>query len=306
MPQPGAVSVILTATSRVPSAFGVIVAVVDEAEVHDVDRDLGVEAGAQLVPDDAVDVVVGRAGRQLGRAQRLLADRVAVGPRDAEQVALDVDREAAAERLRDVADAARPQLDLDAGRNDHRLHVAADDDRLVACVAHAHSVVTGAASPASAALSVCQQRLAHLTRAGNSRTPASAASLPSRAASIAIARQHAVHRAEDLGRLGARLALDRLAHQRGRRRRDRAAAALEAQVADHVAGDVDVEVQPVAAQGIVAIGMMGRRRQLAAVPRAAVVVHDHVAVEVGKVHQRSIRIAWSRASCRASISSRVL
>ena len=46
-------------------------------------------------------------GRQLRRAQRLLADRVAIGARDAEQVALDVDREAAAERLRDVADAAR-------------------------------------------------------------------------------------------------------------------------------------------------------------------------------------------------------
>ena len=42
-----------------------------------------------------------------------------------------------------------------------------------------YSVVTGSLRPASAASSVCQARLAHFTRMGNSRTPVSAASLPS-------------------------------------------------------------------------------------------------------------------------------
>src|SRR5581483_5804829 len=41
-----------------------------------------------------------------------------------------------------------------------------------------HSVETVATLRSSAAFRVCQQRLAHLTRAGNSRTPESAASLP--------------------------------------------------------------------------------------------------------------------------------
>src|SRR6266540_1305580 len=42
-----------------------------------------------------------------------------------------------------------------------------------------YSVETGCASPTRAACRVCQDKLAHLTRAGNCRTPAKAASLPS-------------------------------------------------------------------------------------------------------------------------------
>ena len=41
-----------------------------------------------------------------------------------------------------------------------------------------YSVETGCAAPARAACKVCQERLAHFTRAGNCRTPAKAASFP--------------------------------------------------------------------------------------------------------------------------------
>ena len=70
--------------------------------------------------------------------------------------------------------------------------------------------------------------------------------------------------------------------------------------------ELDVEAEAVAAQWVVAVGMVGRTRQAAAVPRAPVVVDDHVAIEVGEVHQRSIRIASPRASTSASTSARVL
>src|SRR5690606_10082044 len=51
---------------------------------------------------------------------------------------------------------------------------------LLGVLAHLlHSVVTGSAAPSSAARSACQASVAHLTRVGNSRTPASTASLPS-------------------------------------------------------------------------------------------------------------------------------
>jgi hypothetical protein len=82
--------------------------------------------------------------------------------------------------------------------------------------------------------------------------------------------------------------------------------AVEAQVADHVAIQREVEVQPVAAKGVVAVRAMRRVRQSPAIAGAAVVVHDHVAVQVGEVHQRSIRIASSSAAQSASISERVL
>ena len=42
-----------------------------------------------------------------------------------------------------------------------------------------HSVETGWLASRSAAFSVCQARVAHFTRTGNSRTPASTSSLPS-------------------------------------------------------------------------------------------------------------------------------
>ena len=68
----------------------------------------------------------------------------------------------------------------DQGGQARGTHACATDNNGPGCV---HSVETGCVgSPgrwASAAWSVCQARVAHLTRTGNSRTPAKTASLPS-------------------------------------------------------------------------------------------------------------------------------
>src|SRR6185437_16209965 len=102
---------------------------VDEPELDDVDRNLGIEARAQLLPDELLDVLVAGAFGQFERRRRLLAERVRVGAADAEQVAVDVDREAAAERLRDVADLARRQRDRLALRHHDGDAVALEADR---------------------------------------------------------------------------------------------------------------------------------------------------------------------------------
>src|SRR5947208_5919923 len=157
------------------------VACVHQTQVDDVDRDLRVVAGAHLLPGELAHILFGGVRRQLGRFDRLLADGVGVLAGDAEQIALEVHGEAPAEGLGDVTGLAGLELHLLAGRDDHRAHLAVDDKGLVLVSAHRrrYSVDTVAAPCSSAALSVCQQRLAHFTRAGNSRTPDSAASLPS-------------------------------------------------------------------------------------------------------------------------------
>src|SRR3989440_208245 len=157
------------------------VAGVHQSQIDDVDRDLRVVAGAHLLPGELAHILFVGIGRQLGRLDRLLADGVGVLARDAEQVALEVHGEAAAEGLGDVAGLAGLESHLLAGRDDHRAHLAIDDEGLVLVSAHRrrYSVDTVVAPRSRAALSVCQQRLAHFTRAGNSRTPDSAASLPS-------------------------------------------------------------------------------------------------------------------------------
>ena len=92
-------------------------ALVDEAELDDVDRDLRVVAGAQLLPDQLLRYppsVASSAARAPCSGSLPIASRVLAG--DAEQVALDVDGEAAAERLRDEARPARAQRDRDRRR----------------------------------------------------------------------------------------------------------------------------------------------------------------------------------------------
>ena len=87
---------------------------------------------------------------------------------------------------------------------------------------------------ASAARSVCQARVAHLTRTGYSRTPENTASLPSaarrRPGRVASPVTSAWKRSKSALHLREAPALHRLGHQRRRRRRDRAARALEADV----------------------------------------------------------------------------
>src|SRR5665213_1767447 len=102
------------------------------------------------------------------------------------QVAIDIEREAAALRLGDIPGLPGLEGDLLASGYHHGLHVAVDHDRFVFVRPHGAPSEEDSLPPSveivpprsRAALSVCQHRLAHFTREGNSRTPESAASLP--------------------------------------------------------------------------------------------------------------------------------
>ena len=71
---------------------------VDQAQVDDVDRDLRIEAGAQLAPHQLLDRLVVGAFGQFQRLRRFLADGVGIAAGDAEQVAFDEHGVAAAKR----------------------------------------------------------------------------------------------------------------------------------------------------------------------------------------------------------------
>ena len=78
-----------------------------------------------------------------------------------------------------------------------------------------------------------------------------------------------------------RPALERLGHQRRRGLGDGAAGAFEGDVADRAVVELHVDLQPVAAQRVVALGAW-RRSIGAEVPRPPVVVEDHFLVELGQ------------------------
>ena len=158
-----------------------------------------------------------------------------------------------------------------------------------------HSVVTGAAARSSAALSVCQQRLAHFTRAGNSRTPESAASLPSssrhrrahRAASARRARRRtgAATSARDLP-LTASVSSDADATEIAQ------PLPSNADVGDAIAVELHVDRQLVAAQRIEA--RPRARSAGSSLPKLRglpVVVEDDVAIEVFEVHASAEHLA---------------
>ena len=92
-----------------------------------------------------------------------------------------------------------------------------------------------------------------------------------------------MHPLEQRLRLGGRLALQALRHQRCRGLRDRAALALEAEVVDDVAVQPQVERQVVAADRVEALGLAVGVLQLAVVARPPVVVQDDLLVQVGQL-----------------------
>ena len=155
-------------------------AAVNEPELDDVDRDFGVVAGFQLLPDDRFDVLIRCVFRHFGRWHRLLAKRVGVRARDQEQVALEVHRKAPAQRLGDESGSTLAQQQFFAGRDYDCPDVARQRNRFVCVSEHlnSYSVVAGVASWRSAECSACHARVAHFTRDGYSRTPSSARSLP--------------------------------------------------------------------------------------------------------------------------------
>src|ERR1700681_3823263 len=115
-------------------------ALVHQPQVDNVYRDLGVVASLELLPDDALDVLLGGAGRYLGCNGRRLTDRVRLMPGNAEQVSVDVHREAAAQRLSDVAHRAQLQVDFDAGGYGDGLDVALHDNGFIFVRMHGLSI----------------------------------------------------------------------------------------------------------------------------------------------------------------------
>ena len=89
-----------------------------------------------------------------------------------------------------------------------------------------------------------------------------------------------VERVEQLVGLVERLALERVGHQRRRRLGDRAAGALEPQILDHVALEVEVDRDFVAAQRVVAlrVAVVGIRDP--EIPGSLVVIQDDFLVEL--------------------------
>ena len=103
-------------------------AVVDQAEVHDVDGDFRVVAGLERFPDLLFQLLQRHRGAGLGRGRLgrfdLEAQGVGVLFGEAEHVAIDDHGVAAAERLRDVGGLALLEGDLGADGNDGGLDVA--------------------------------------------------------------------------------------------------------------------------------------------------------------------------------------
>src|ERR1700740_535929 len=100
-----------------------------------------------------------------------------------------------------------------------------------------------------------------------------------------------------------RLAFQHLGHQRSRRGRNRAAAALERDVGDMVAIERQIDRYPVAAQRVVAMSKMRRLLDLAKVARVAPVIEDDVLIEFAQIdHRRNTSRAASIASANRSMS----
>src|SRR5512133_3342511 len=82
------------------------------------------------------------------------------------------------------------------------------------------------------------------------------------------------------------LALQHFGHQRCRRGRDRAAAALEADISNTVAVEGHVNRHPVATQRIVALRKMRRLLDDAEITRMPPVIEDDVLIKLAQIHHR--------------------
>ena len=108
---------------------------------------------------------------------------------------------------------------------------------------------------------------------------------------------------EERPRLGYGLALEHFGHQRGRRGRNRAAPALEADIGDPVAVERQVDRHPVAAQRVIALREMRRMLDRPEIPRVPAVIEDDVLIKLAQIHHRkNISRAASSASASRSIS----
>ena len=172
-----------------------------------------------------------------------------------------------------------------------------------------YSVETTVSGSLSAAFSACQERLAHLTRIGNSERPENTTSLPR------DFRFGRLHRAGDqtteplekgLG-LDPRLPLDRARHQGSGGLRDGAARPLKGHVLDDAVFHPEPDGQPVTAERIDSFDSAVGVLHPAEVLGSPIMVQDQVLVEPAETsHQANIFLTVMRPSTRASISARVL
>ncbi len=110
--------------------------VVDQSEFDDIDRNFRIKAGAQLRPDRIQHILIGGIHRQLGNPQDLFADGIGIGAGQSIQIAIDIQREAAAQGLGNVSGLAGLQGDFLSSRYHHRLYFAVDDDGFVFVRSH--------------------------------------------------------------------------------------------------------------------------------------------------------------------------
>src|SRR5205823_5399368 len=98
---------------------------IDQAEVHDVDRDLRIEAGLELLPHHRFEVAA-CSGLRGGSILGLLAECVGILARDAEKAAIsgNLDCERPAERLGYLDLSSLLKIALDAGRDLDRFNIA--------------------------------------------------------------------------------------------------------------------------------------------------------------------------------------
>src|SRR3984893_4255009 len=152
---------------------------VDEAQVHDVDRNLRVENRLERL-DHLLQLEGPRFHRLFVRLFALEAKRVGILDGDPREIApLGLDNKAAAQRLRQHDTVTLRKRHLLPARDERCLAVPREVDRCVQFKTHGcRSVETRSSLPSRALRSVCQARVAHLTRVGNSQTPDSTASLP--------------------------------------------------------------------------------------------------------------------------------
>src|SRR6185312_9560457 len=290
-----------------PVLVGLHGAVVHQAEVDDVDRDLRVVAGPHLRPGELAHVVLGGVGRQFRRLHRLLADGIGILAGDTKQVALHVDGEAAAQRLGDIAGLAGFEADLDAGGDDDRFDLAVDDEGLVFVTTHVSLRGDGGRAalqrgiqgmPAEARAFDARRELAHAGQGCElaERLVGRRVLLSQQRMDAAVQRQH---------RLPV-LALYRLRHERCRSGRDRAVLALEADVLDAVVLHPQPYRQPVPAQRVVTLGVAVAGLDPAEIPRAPVVIEDDVAIELLEIHYANTSRALIRAATRLATSASVL
>ena len=272
IPQPGAVMDILISTRWPPSGERPRVAGVDQPEIDDVDGDLRVEDGLELL-DHMLELE--RAGVRwsfVGHGA-VEAERVGVLGADAGEVTpVGLDGEAAAEGLGHHHALASPQRHLVPARDQGRLAVLLELDRCVSVWAHGHLLRR---DPCAVGFEGASQRVPgeggalhphrKLPDAGEHRELAQLRrGRPRRWALRSPWRGQRPKRARASS---SRLALERRGHQRGRGLGDGASGALEGDVGDAAVGELHVERELVAAQRVVALGRPVGALELAEVPR---------------------------------------